>query len=70
VKEIVPQRERFRPSAIRATGLSPELEETRTPVRSTVVRRDAPLSHEPVTLALSSLQKKMLHRAGTSTARG
>ena len=70
LKNSSPQRERFSPErAYRPLVSPPSVEDKDACAIYASVRRDATPSHEPVTLALSSLQK-MLHRAGNVDGEG
>ncbi len=70
MKNSSPQRERLSPErAYRPRVSPPSVEDKDACAIYASVRRDATPSHEPVTLALSSLQK-MLHRAGNVDGEG
>ena len=70
LKNSPPQRERFSPErAYRPRVSPPSVEDKDACAIYASVRRDATPSHEPVTLALSSL-RKMLHRAGNVDGEG
>ena len=65
-----PERERFSPErAYRPLVSPPSVEDKDACAIYASVRRDATPSHEPITLALESLQK-MLHRAGNVDGEG
>ncbi len=70
MKNSSPQRERFSPErAYRPRVSPPSVEDKDACAIYASVRRDATPSHEPVELALTSLQK-MLHRAGNVDGEG
>ncbi len=70
LKNSSPERERFSPErAYRPLVSPPSVEDKDACAIYASVRRDATPSHDPVTLALESLQK-MLHRAGNVDGEG
>jgi hypothetical protein len=70
LKNSSPERERFSPErAYRPRVSPPSVEDKDACAIYASVRRDATASHEPVTLALESLQK-ILHRAGNVDGEG
>src|SRR5215211_8394668 len=70
VKNSSPERQRFSPErAYRPLVSPPSVEDKDACALYASVRRDATPSHEPITLALESLQK-MLHRAGNVDGEG
>ncbi len=70
MKNSSPERQRFSPErAYRPLVSPPSVEDKDACAIYASVRRDATPSHEPVTLALTSLQK-MLHRAGNVDGEG
>ena len=70
MKNSSPERQRYSPErAYRPLVSPPSVEDKDACALYASVRRDATASHEPVTLALESLQK-MLHRAGNVDGEG
>ena len=70
MKNSSPERQRYSPErAYRPLVAPPSVEDKDACALYASVRRDATPSHEPITLALESLQK-MLHRAGNVDGEG